>query len=125
MTQEQAEAIEKHGRDLLRIFPDAVEQDPVALCKKLRRIEVRASRYALGLSNDYSSLSEEEQDIEEKQLLREVISLLRPPMALRPYIILNLDPRGSALKIHSDCVAQQGLDIFRGWGGEGILAPEF
>ena len=40
----QYEAIEAHGRNLLALFPNAIERDPVALCKKLRRLEAKASR---------------------------------------------------------------------------------
>lgn len=41
--------IRKHGQDLLRIFPNATEQDPVKLCKKLRRLESEA--YAISLQS--------------------------------------------------------------------------
>ena len=45
----QYEAIEAHGRNLLAIFPNATERDPVALCKKLRRLEAKASK----ITTDY------------------------------------------------------------------------
>ena len=45
----QYEAIRAHGENLLAIFPNAVERDPVALCKKLRRLESKASR----ITTDY------------------------------------------------------------------------
>jgi len=46
MTPQQLQAIKEHGRNLLAIFPDATEKDPVKLCKKLRRIEAKAHRAA-------------------------------------------------------------------------------
>lgn len=51
MTAEQLTAIERHGRRLLAIFPNAAEKDPVKLCKKLRRLEVQAHRAAENLCN--------------------------------------------------------------------------
>jgi hypothetical protein len=39
MNAKTLEAITKHGLALLAAFPNATEKDPVALCKKLRRIE--------------------------------------------------------------------------------------
>ncbi len=41
-----------HGENLLTIFPSAKERDPVSLCRKLRRIETRASRAACAACND-------------------------------------------------------------------------
>ena len=45
------DAIADHGRNLLAIFPNATERDPVALCKKLRALESRAAAVALRLCN--------------------------------------------------------------------------
>lgn len=47
----QYEAIEAHGKNLLAIFQNATERDPVTLCKKLRRLEAKASAIALRLCN--------------------------------------------------------------------------
>lgn len=41
--------IQKHGENLLRIFPNATERDPVKLCKKLRPLEAAAHGVALRL----------------------------------------------------------------------------
>lgn len=43
------ERIRKHGEDLLRIFPRVTVQDPVELCKRLRRLEGVA--YAISLQS--------------------------------------------------------------------------
>lgn len=51
MNAKTLEAITRHGNTLLAIFPDASEKDPVALCKKLRRIETRVSRSAVDYCN--------------------------------------------------------------------------
>jgi len=45
------ERIRQHGEALLAIFPKATEQDPVKLCKRLRRLEADASAIGLRLCN--------------------------------------------------------------------------
>ncbi len=45
------ELIEQHGRNLLAIFPEATERDPVKLCKRLRRLESEAAAIGLRMSN--------------------------------------------------------------------------
>ena len=52
MNAKTLEAVERHGRQLLAIFPNATERDPVTLCNKLRRVEAVAERHALMLCND-------------------------------------------------------------------------
>jgi hypothetical protein len=39
-------------------------------------------------------------------------------------IFANGDPRGYALKIRSEYVKNNNLDIHRDWGGYGIIAPD-
>ena len=51
MTTTQREAIERHGRNVLAIFPNATERNPVALYKKLRRFDARAAAVAVSLCN--------------------------------------------------------------------------
>jgi hypothetical protein len=41
--------IEEHGNNLLALYPNATERDPVKLCKKLLKIEWRARQ----LTTDY------------------------------------------------------------------------
>lgn len=43
--------IAQHGQNLLAIFPDASERDPVKLCKKLRKLETVAAAIGLQLCN--------------------------------------------------------------------------
>ena len=49
--QRQYEQIKAHGENLLAIFPNATERDPIALYKKLRRMEAKAQAIALRLCN--------------------------------------------------------------------------
>lgn len=51
MNASREERIRKHGLQLLAIFPNAKEADPVKLCKKLRRLELKANQAAVDLCN--------------------------------------------------------------------------
>ena len=51
MNAKTLEAVTRHGETLLRAFPNATEKNPVALCKKLRRIETVANRGATAYCN--------------------------------------------------------------------------
>ena len=114
------ERICEHGENLLRAYPNAKQQDPVKLCKKLRRIETKTHQ----ASTDYCNGAIDWERWEEIALdaVRELIDLLDPVDANEFYI--NGDPRGYALKIESESVKARKLDIERDWGGYGILAPD-
>lgn len=125
MTEKQLQAIQKHGEKLLRLFPLATERDPVALCRKLRRLESRGQAFALRLCNgpEYPGGYEEADKVGGK-ILDAADRLLHYTESKVP-LFLNRDPRGYALKIcdnymskHTDC------PIERDWGGYGIVAPE-
>ena len=114
--------IEKHGRDLLKIYPEAKEQDPVKLCKKLHRLERAAHQYAEDYCNGVNvPATEAEQEKAEKSLTAKAQKVLGEG----PTIMLNLDPRGYALKIESETVQSEKLTIYRDMGGYGIICPEF
>lgn len=121
MTAELTSRIEAHGRDLLAIFPNAIEQDPVKLCKKLRRLESKGAAIALRLCNG-PEYAEGEQERITYDLLRKVNILLAN--ANTP-IFINLDPRGYALKIPDEYMRAHDIKLHRDWGGYGIIAPDF
>lgn len=110
--------IREHGQQLLAIFPNATERDPVALCKKLRRAEHVAHRLAEACCEYLSTESKEFTRRYEAAILR-VGRILGPG---GPPVFINLDPRGYALKIESE--AARDLDIRKDWGGYGIIAPD-
>lgn len=120
----QRELIAKHGQQLLAIFPDAKERDPVALCKQLRRLDARGAELALRLCNGPQFAEGEYERIAE-DLLAKVNELLGN-MAGKGHVpvFINGDPRGYALKIDDWYVREHDLQIHRDWGGYGILAPE-
>lgn len=119
MNAKTLEAITKHGNDLLAIFPNATERDPVALCKKLRRIENAASRWALECCN-WRDPSVEEQEANESKIFARVQKLL----GTTDGVVYNKDPRGYALKLNDEWTRTHAPHIHRDWGGYGILAPD-
>lgn len=107
--------IEKHGNNLLKLFPASTEQNPIKLSKKLFSIENKAH----GLSTDYCNgdLTIEQWDTETDKMLARVNKLLANN---KHKIFINGDARGYALKINDS-----SLDIHRDFGGYAILAPNF
>jgi hypothetical protein len=121
--EQMMERIEKHGRDLLAIFPGATEQDPVKLCKKLRRLEGQAAAVALRMCNGPEFTREDEPDELLDAILAKVDALLAFNAAGVPAFI-NRDPRGYALKIHDEWMVSHSGVLHRDWGGYGIIAPD-
>jgi hypothetical protein len=138
MNAKTKEAITKHGLQLLAIFPNATEQDPVALCKKLRRIETKAHRATTCLCNtntlDLMELSpfhyrhgwrqstEEEQDAFFEKIEKALVKLLGPEAS--EVVHINHDPRGHAFKIKDEVMRGRKLSLYSDLGGYGILAPD-
>ena len=121
--QRMYQAIEKHGNDLNAIFK--TDLAAVDLCKKLRRLELQATR----LTEDQCNTGA---DHEEKlsSILVKVKGLLLPATPTEDYklydaIFINGDPRGYALKIDDDYMRELDLVLHKDWGGYGILAPDF
>lgn len=135
MTTPQRSEIEKHGRILLTIFPNATERDPVKLCKKLRRLEAKAQAIALRLCNGPEYPNEHAADDECYALLLKVNTLLDFIGAVVP-VFINRDPRGYALKIDEEWMREHArplkdsnrhtvvATLHRDCGGYGILAPK-
>lgn len=121
MTEKQKSAIIRHGESLLRIFPLATERDPLALCKRLRRIECKAAQWAVKRCN--IGLEEWVSDEQETFALNALDRLLHWRKSGVP-VFFNWDPRGYTLKIDDDWMRTQGSGLHRDWGGYGIIAPE-
>jgi len=126
MNAKTLEAVTNHGRQLLALFPNAIEQDPVALCKKLRRIEVAISRPILEYCNGENGMTCEKLDVQTQKAMERVQKLLFADGVISEERIcglhVNRDPRGYALKLSSEWAA--GKAIYTDWGGYGILAPD-
>ncbi len=138
MNAKTLEAVQKHGETLLRAFPNATEKNPVALCKKLRRIETSISKIILAYSSDNSAgITTDTLDHEcQMALIRagNLLGLDKHGIALAG-LVVNRDPRGHALKLDSDYSGwfkdwqeaqrlQHLTTIHEDWGNNGILAPD-
>ena len=145
------EAIRAHGENLLAIFQNATERDPVSLCKTLHRLETKARRICTDYCNGDFDAGEngEKLDAALDAILAKVNAILgnneQYPVLNVP-VFINRDPRGYALKIADAWmnqrreqwdrqIAKKGkkaigpsywalLRFHRDLGGDGILAPE-
>ena len=111
--------IVKHGHDLKRIF--SIDGDPIEICRKLRRLEVKANRMAAAYCN--GEIDTAEWEIFSKRIEGKVLNIIGRKYA--DWVQINGDPRGYTLKIKNEIVREKQLDIYRDWGGYGILAPDF
>lgn len=130
MNAKTLEAIRKHGESLLRAFPNASEKDPVALCKKLRRVETAThlafERYCNG---DVCELEADKAEQIAINRLNKVLNLFGTDWKR---IVINRDPRGYAIKLDSTWTHNRNAvalrdgepQIYRDMGGYGILAPD-
>lgn len=116
--------IEAHGQKLLKVFPNAIEKNPVDLCKKLHRLENRAHRLATDYCNGDNGVTTDNWQEKCAPILESLDAILRFSSEGIP-VFLNGDARGYALKIRDEYVRDHSLDIHRDWGGYGIIAPEF
>ena len=115
-------AVRKHGERLQAIFPQTRTLDPVALCKKLRRLEREGAALGLRLCNG-PQMKEGEDDAVEARIIARADALLGYRAAGVP-VFLNRDPRGYALKIDEKYMRDGEVLLHRDWGGYGIIAPD-
>ena len=114
--------IEKHGENLNKIFGTGYAN--IALCKKLRLLEIAAHKIAFYNGNvGYASAAEEATII--GKILDKVDKILGFRKKGVP-VFLNLDARGYALKIDDDWMRKNHrVELCKDWGGYGIIAPDF
>jgi hypothetical protein len=120
MNAKTLEAVRKHGQTLLALFPHAKEKNPVALCKKLRRIENKVS--AILTQHCNGTADGETAGREVIRTTGKVRSLLGFTDYDKKHFFVNGDPRGYALKMSSNWAIDKR--IHRDWGQYGILAPD-
>lgn len=116
--------ITEHGNNLLALYPNATERDPVKLCSKLLKIERRARQLATDYYNGnfYPGKNWEHAEKARDGFLAEVEKVLGKG---GPSIHVNWDARGCALKIDSDIMAAGKLQLYGDLGGNGLIAPTF
>lgn len=113
MNATQKADIIQHGENLLAIFPNATERDPLALCRKLRRIEARAHRAAEAACNHQAGADAWQAESDRAQQAANALLATER-------VWVNGDPRGYALKVD----LRPGENLHRDWGGNGIIAPD-
>lgn len=133
MNQKTLEAVKRHGESLLLAFPNATEQNPVALCKKLRRIENSIAPILLQACNGPEVPEDKLAAACEKARNRAARLLgITDNEQIVTGIHVNRDPRGYALKLNDDWTckyndeqyADGGHPLYTDMGGYGILAPD-
>jgi hypothetical protein len=110
--------IENHGRDLNKIFH--TKYGNIELCKKLFRLEHKARQLAEDYCNGVNGITTENWEEKCKPILKKVNNILGNK---KVPIFLNGDARGYALKIDDE--SAEALEIYKDWGGYGIIAPDF
>jgi len=111
--------ITKHGQDLKTVFNLDPNTDPVQLSKRLFRLENKAHRLAVDFCNgDIDQLT---WDSEASKILDKVQAILK----YKKNIFVNGDARGYALKIDDNYIRSNNFNIYRDFGGYGIIAPDF
>jgi hypothetical protein len=144
MNAKTLEAVRRHGESILAAFPNTTEKDPVALCKKLRRIETVAHNGAtahcngetlhIGIHDRYEFSSDENAWGKfSAMVLKRVMTLFGSSVPAYCGLFVNGDARGYALKLndewtrnwnHRQYVNNTRLPIYTDMGGYGILAPD-
>lgn len=113
--------IEQHGNNLNAIFNTGIE--PVKLCKSLLRLENKANNIAVKYCN--GDIDMETAQEQAANILRAVNKLLLINEKHPFNIYFNYDARGYALKIKDYDMIAHGINLYRDWGNNGILAPDF
>jgi hypothetical protein len=135
MNAKTKEAIQRHGLSLLAAFPNATERDPVALCKKLRRIENSLTRPLTDYCNGDFDAGEDGEKLD--AITDKALAKVRVILGMTPKsdsfadaygLFINRDPRGYALKLDDEWTRVYNrtadIRIHSDWGGYGILAPD-
>ena len=115
------EQVVKHGNQLISLFNLYI--DPVKLCRALRRLEMEADKYNTRYCNGEMEMEVHEEltaDIETK-----VKRLFGNSEKFNEAFYFNGDPRGYALKLQDEWTRANAPDLYKDWGGYGILAPEY
>ncbi len=112
--------IEQHGKNLNVIFNTGIE--PVALCKKLHRLEKAAHKLATDYCNGENGIDSTTIDSHTQPIIDKVNKLLNNTEVP---IFFNGDARGYSLKIDDKYAREHQLKIHTDFGGYGIICPEY
>jgi len=114
----------EHGKNLKRVFNLDDSINEIELCKKLFRIENKASFIAEAWCSHVNETEEEQEKII-NDILNKVDKLLNFKSQNIP-VFFNGDPRGFTLKIEDSYMKENKIyPFYSDWGGYGIIAPSF
>lgn len=120
MKTEQKNKIIAHGENLNRIFNTGIE--PLALCKKLHRLETKTHKAATDYCNGVIDC--EQWEIVCGKIEQQLDKILHYT-ARKVYVFINGDARGYALKISDNwMVKHPKIRLHQDMGGYGIICPE-
>lgn len=104
MNAKTLEAITRHGESLLKAFPNCTEKNPVALCKKLRRIETSISKVIMDYSCEPGRVTQDQLDHAcQLALIRTGNLFGLDANGIKAHgLFVNRDPRGYALKLDNE-----------------------
>lgn len=118
------ERIEKHGRDLIKLFNLPADTDPIALSKRLFKLENKAHRIAVDYCNGI--IQTEQAEKEEISIIKALGKIVFPIGTIPAVpVFVNWDARGYALKVDDAFMRGTDSNLHRDWGGYGIIAPDF
>jgi len=112
--------ISQHGANLNKIFN--TKYNNIELSKKVFRLENKANKIAVDYCNGDIDLDQWE--IEKDIILKRLNNILDFSSKNIP-VFFNGDSRGYSLKIDDDYVRKNNIDIYKDFGGYGIIAPDF
>lgn len=122
MKPEIATLCQQHAAHIASIYPQTVTIPSLALCRKLRRLEVETRAHAVKRCN--GEITDAQWDAVAADTYRKLRDLLGPQRIQTDpeYLYINADARGYALKLVD---LPRDATLYRDMGGDGILAPDF
>ena len=124
MKKENARELFTHVCNLQTLAGLNSYHEALILYKRLHRLEARIHRENENDCNGITGLTEEQEEKRDKRRFKSYQDLLPGVTGL----FINGDPRGYSLKMHVKQwqeLYDKGINLYRDWGGYGILAPEF
>lgn len=112
--------IRQHGENLNALF--GLSEDPVALCKKLHRLETQARNLSVQENNGEIDLSTW---IRETNIILDKVDKITGFREKGIPVFAQGDGRGNALQIDDAYLWKNRVRIYINMGGCGILAPTF
>lgn len=118
MTVTQEKQIIQHGKNIKKLF-QLKSIDAITLYKKLRRVESRIHINVIDRNN--GDITKEQYEDRETAALN-TLDVIINFRAQNVPVFVGSNSRGYALKIKERYIRDNNIDIYRDWGGYGIIA---